>query len=163
MHIGILFSNMTIFIGADHRGFELKNKVIEYLQEKNIRVQDLGNYEYDPEDDNPDYAQKVAEAVLQNPEDFLGIVICGSGVGVSIAANRFKGIRCALGFNEEQITHARQNDHINALALPSEYVDFETTKKFIDTFITTQPALKKKYIRRAKKMDEEKNTVYAER
>jgi len=68
---------MTIFIGADHRGFELKNKLVEYLQNKNIRVEDLGNYEHDPEDDYPDFAQKVAQAVLQNPDNFLGIVICG--------------------------------------------------------------------------------------
>lgn len=112
---------MTIFIGADHRGFELKNKLIEYLQEKNIRVEDLGNYQYEPLDDNPDFAKKVAQAVLQNPHEFLGILICGSGVGVSITANRFKGIRCVLGFNENQVRHARENDHVNTLALPSEY------------------------------------------
>ena len=57
---------MTIFIGADHRGFELKNKLIEYIQEKNIRVEDLGAFENNPEDDYPDFAQKVAKAVLQN-------------------------------------------------------------------------------------------------
>jgi ribose 5-phosphate isomerase B len=61
---------MTIFIGADHRGFELKNKLIEYLQEKNIRVEDLGNYQHDPLDDYPDFAQKVSQAVLQKPKDF---------------------------------------------------------------------------------------------
>lgn len=144
---------MTIFIGADHRGFELKNKLIEYLQEKNIRVQDLGNYQYEPLDDAVDYAQKVAEAVQQNLTEFFGIVICGSGVAVSMAANRAKGIRCVLGFDEAQIQHARENDHVNVLSIPSEYADFERAKKFIDIFLSTKPKLEEKYIRRSKKLD----------
>lgn len=145
---------MTIFIGADHRGFELKNKLVEYLQQKNIRVEDMGNYEYDAEDDNPDFAQKVAEAVLQNPESFRGIVICGSGVGVTIAANRFKGIRCVLGFDKQQVQHSRENDHTNVLALPSEYLTEDQAKEFINTFLATEPVMKDKYLRRAKKLDE---------
>lgn len=145
---------MTIFFGCDHRGFELKNKLIEYLQDKNIRVQDMGNYEYDPVDDNPDFAKKVATAVQQNLEEFLGIVICGSGVGVCITANRFTNIRAVLGFDPGQVQHARENDHVNVLALPSEYVDFEKAKLLVDTFISSQPKLEEKYLRRAKKMDE---------
>ena len=95
---------MTIFIAADHRGFELKNKIIEYLHEKNTRIEDLGNYQYDPQDDYPDFARKVAQAVLQNTKEFFGIVICGSGVGVSIVANRFPGIRCAIGFKKNRLS-----------------------------------------------------------
>jgi ribose 5-phosphate isomerase B len=116
---------MTIFIGADHRGFNLKNQIIEYLHEKDIRIEDLGAYDYDPNDDYPDFAKKVAQAVIQNRENHLGIVVCGSGVGVAIAANRFQGIRAALGFEENQVAHARENDHINVLALPADYLDFE--------------------------------------
>lgn len=144
---------MHIFIGADHRGFELKNKLVEYLQEKNIRVEDMGNYQYDPLDDNPDFGQKVAQGVLQNPEENRGIAICGSGIGMSIATNRFKGIRCCLGFNEEQVKHGRENDHINVLAIPSDYIDFETAKKFIDIFLNTNINPNEKYVRRAKKLD----------
>jgi len=145
---------MTIFIGADHRGFELKNKIIEYLQEKNIRVEDMGNMEYDPADDYPDPAQKVAQAVLQNPQDFLGIVICGSGVGVSIAANRYRGVRAGLGFDLDQVKHMRKNDQVNVLSLPSDYVDLDKAKQFIDIFLATDPATDEKYLRRSKKLDE---------
>lgn len=145
---------MTIFIGADHRGFELKNKIIEYLQEKDIRIEDMGNYQYDPLDDFPDFAKKVAQAVLQNPENYLGIVICGSGVGVAIMANRFKGIRCGIGFEADQVKHIRENDHINVLALPSDYVDFEKTKELIDVFLSSNPKTEEKYLRRIKKLDE---------
>jgi len=145
---------MNIFIGADHRGFELKNKLMEYLQEKNIRIEDMGNYQLDPNDDSPDFARKVAEAVLQNPQEYLGIVVCGSGIGVSIMANRFKGIRCALTFEVSQAQHGRENDHINVIAIPSEYLDFEKAKKIIDVFLSSSPKNEEKYLRRTKKFDE---------
>lgn len=145
---------MTIFIGADHNGFELKNKLMEYLQEKNIRVEDMGNYEHDPEDDYPVYAKKVAEAVLQNPQEFRGIVICGSGIGVSIAVNRYRGIRCGICLSAEAAKHGRQNDHINVVSLASEYTSFEDAKEIVDTFISTNEIQKDKYIRRAKQLDE---------
>ncbi|PIV09865.1 ribose-5-phosphate isomerase [Candidatus Roizmanbacteria bacterium CG02_land_8_20_14_3_00_36_15] len=145
---------MTIFIAADHRGFELKNALIEYLHEKNIRIEDLGNYQYEAEDDYPDYAKKVAQAVLQNPTEFLGIVISGSGVGVAITVNRSKGIRCGLGFEAGQLKHTRENDHINVLALAADYLDPETAKKLVDVFIEAKPRQEQKYLRRIKKLDE---------
>ena len=144
---------MPIFIAADHRGMELKNKLIDHLHEKNIRVEDLGAYEYDPEDDYPDFAQKVTQAVLQNPDDFLGIIICGSGVGMAIAANRHQGIRCGLGFNEQQVRHARENDHINVLSLASDFTNFEAAVKLIEAFIFSKPKKDEKYLRRIKKLD----------
>lgn len=145
---------MAIFVGADHRGFELKNKLIEYLQEKNIRVIDMGNFEYDPVDDYPDYARKVADAVKKNPGDSVGILICGSGVGVTIAANRYSGVRCCLGFDVGQIKHARENDHVNILSIASDYFDFEQAKSFTDIFLNSEPKIEEKYIRRLKKLDE---------
>ena len=144
---------MTIFIGADHRGFELKNKLVEYLQDQNIRVEDLGAYSLEPLDDNPDYAKKVAEAILQKPNEFLGILICGTGVGVAITANRSKGIRCGVGFDITQVKHIRENDIINILALPADYVDFEKAKELVDTFIKSTPKNEEKYLRRMRKMD----------
>lgn len=146
---------MTIFIGADHRGFELKNKLIEYIQEKNIRVEDLGAFENKPEDDYPDFAQKVAKAVLQNPKEFLGIALCGSGNGIAVSANRFKGIYCGLAFDEAQVKHMRENDHINMLALPSDYIDFEKARRLVDIFLTTKSIQQEKYLRRLKKIDQE--------
>jgi len=144
---------MTIFIGTDHGGFDLKNRLIEYLQNKNIRVVDIGNYQYDPLDDYPDFAKKLAEAVLQKPEESLGIVICKSGVGVCVTTNRYKGIRCALGFDEGQVKHARENDHINVLALAAEFSDFDKATKLIEVFLLAQPKMEEKYIRRIKKLD----------
>lgn len=146
---------MTIFIGADHRGFELKDKMEEYLREKNIRVEDVGNYQLEPEDDFPDFAKKVAQAVLQNPENNLGIVICGSGAGVGIVCNRFKGIRCGTAVNVEEVKHVRANDHINVLAIGSDYVDFEQAKTMVDVFLETPLSKEPKYLRRIKKIDDQ--------
>lgn len=147
---------MTIFIAADHRGFGLKNKLFGWLKSQGYAVVDCGNTTYDPGDDYPDYSSAVANNLLATASvanGALGIVICGSGVGVSIAANRFEGVRCALGFNVEQIKHARENDHINVLALPSDYISFATAKRFIKTFLATKPITKEKYLRRIKKLD----------
>ena len=144
---------MTIFIGADHRGYQLKDTIITYVQDKNIRIEDMGNYEYDPHDDFPDFAQKVAEAVLQNPTDYLGIVICGSGAGVSIAVNRYKGIYSVVGVSSQQVADSRRDDHINVLALASNYTHEDDAKKMIDTFLTTKPDHAEKYLRRLGKIE----------
>ncbi|KKQ23985.1 MAG: Ribose 5-phosphate isomerase B [Candidatus Roizmanbacteria bacterium GW2011_GWC2_37_13] len=145
---------MTIFIGADHRGFELKNLILEYLHEKNIRIEDLGAYEQDPLDDAVDFGQKVAQAVLQNPDNHLGILICGSGCAVIIAANRLKGIRAGVALNESQTSHIRENDHVNVLSLASDYTDHETAKKIVDAFLAASPKMDEKYLRRIKKLDQ---------
>ena len=144
---------MTIFIGADHRGYQLKDKLITYIQDKNIRIEDMGNYIYDPDDDFPDYAQKVAQAVLQNPKEHLGIVICGSGAGVCIAANRFKGIYSIVGMNPQHVIDSRRDDHINVLALAANYTTEEDAQKMIDVYLETHPVHKEKYTRRLKKVD----------
>jgi len=145
---------MKLFIGADHRGFELKNKIVEYLQQENIRVEDMGPYSYEANDDYVDFSKKVAEAVLQNVNENRGIVLCGSGIGVAMAANRFKGIRCALALNDDQVKHGREHDHINMIAIPAEYMNFEMIKKCIELFLSTGTNNDPKYLRRNAKLDE---------
>lgn len=145
---------MRLFIAADHRGFELKDKLVDYLHEKEYRVEDLGAYEYDSQDDYPDFAKKVATAVLQDVENSRGIVICGSGVGADIVVNRHKKLRCGLGFNQEQIKHAREADNINVLSLPADYLDFDEAVILVDTFLETRALNEEKYLRRIKKIDE---------
>ncbi len=150
---------MTIFIVADHRGFELKNIIIDYLQSKDIRIIDLGAFDFDPNDDYPDYAQKLAQTITQNPADSLGIAICGSGVGMTIALNRFKNIRCGLGFNKDQVKHIKENDHINVLALPADFLKngesgYQEAKDLVDIFLQTNPKKEDRYLRRIKKIDQ---------
>jgi ribose 5-phosphate isomerase B len=145
---------MTIFIGADHRGYELKNQIMEYLHEKNIRIEDLGAYEHEPLDDAADFGKKVAQAVLQNLDNHLGIVVCGSGCAVSIAANRSKEIRCGVAMNVSQAQHIRENDAANVLALASDYTNYEEAIRIVDAFLAAAPKTEEKYMRRLKKLDE---------
>src|SRR3990167_2156290 len=106
---------MKIYLGADHRGFQLKEELKQFL-ETNYDVEDCGAFEKIESDDYTDFAIKVAEKVSSN-EGSRGIVICGSGVGVDITANKFPKIRCGLGINREQIKAARNDDDVNVLAL----------------------------------------------
>jgi ribose 5-phosphate isomerase B len=147
---------MPIFIAADHRGFELKNKLIDWLKSERYQVIDCGNTIYDQEDDYPDFAFRAAKSFLKvanKKSSSLGILICGSGIGVSIAANRLKGIRCGLCFDVEQTIHAKENDHINFLALAADYLDWEKTKKIVKAFLETKEKKKGKYLRRIKKLE----------
>jgi ribose 5-phosphate isomerase B len=143
---------MTVFIGADHGGLQLKNDLIDYLHEKNIRVEDLGAYELDPLDDYSEIAKKVAQAVLQNPEH-MGVVICRSGAGVDITANRFKGIRSVLGFDEHQVQKAREDDFVNVLSLAAEFISVEKAHLLVDSFLNSTPKTDEKYKRRLEIID----------
>ncbi len=144
---------MKIYIGADHRGFELKNKLAEWLKEQGNEVEDCGNTVLDPLDDYVDFANTVALAVIADAKS-LGIVICGSGVGVCVSANRHRGIICALSFDAHQASHARANDHANMISLPSNYVTLEKAKEIVAAFLQVTPKTNEKYLRRAKKLDE---------
>lgn len=143
---------MTIFIGADHRGFELKEKIKQWLKEQGHDVTDCGNNNYDPEDDYVEFAEQVAKKIAQSEPTF-GILLCGSGIGMSIVANRYKGVRCGLGFNIEQVKHGRENDHINCLSIASDYVDFEKGKEMIGVLLHSAPKREEKYLRRVEKID----------
>lgn len=145
---------MTIFMGADHRGFELKNKLMEYLQEKDIRVEDMGNYSYDAVDNFPEFGKKVATAVAQKPDEFFGIAVCGSGIGMSVAANRIKGVRAGLCDSIKQVEHGRANDHMNVLCLAADYLTFDEAQSLVDSFIKTPMKQDEKYIKRAQMLDE---------
>lgn len=149
---------MTIYIGADHRGFELKNELKPWLEELEVTVVDLGPEEFDPDDDYPDVAIVVAEATASATEG-LGILICGSGVGVNVAANKVRGIRAAQGWSVDQVEHAKQYDHINVLSLASDYFELDQAKEFISVFLDAPKLTEEKYLRRVTKISEyeEKN------
>ncbi|MDO8610419.1 MAG: RpiB/LacA/LacB family sugar-phosphate isomerase, partial [bacterium] len=100
----------------------------------------------------PDYAKKLAESILQNPNS-CGIGICRSGDGMSIAANRYKGIRCSLGISEAQVIHTKEDNNINILALGADFTDFDLSVKLVKAFLNTQPNTEEKYLRRINKLD----------
>ncbi len=142
----------TIYIGSDHRGFDLKQHIIQFLKTKGIEIIDIGNTVYDEHDDYPDYATEVARAVASN-SDSLGILVCGTGVGVSIVANKIHGIRSAVLSAIETVAIARAHNHINVLAL-SANLEIEQIPDIVETFIDTEPSLEERHIRRLAKITE---------
>jgi ribose 5-phosphate isomerase B len=144
---------MKIFIGADHRGFELKEKLKGYLASLGYEVVDCGNTKLDPLDDFPDYAFAVADNVAEKKES-LGIVICGSAGGVTIAANKVKTIRCAEGIKPEDVSHNRLHNNINVLALASDFLSFAEASRLAQIFITTIFVPEERFIRRIGKISQ---------
>jgi len=142
-----------IYLGADHRGFHLKEKIKLWLQQWGFPFEDLGNHRLDLKDDYPDFAAQVARKVSQHEQEAVGVVICGSGVGVDIVANKFAKIRCGLGFSAQQIKSARQDDDINMLALPADFLSHKKAKKILKMFLKTEFDDQKDHRRRIKKID----------
>ncbi|MBM3209458.1 RpiB/LacA/LacB family sugar-phosphate isomerase [Candidatus Shapirobacteria bacterium] len=140
-----------IYLGSDHRGYQLKEKIKEWLTGWGYEYEDLGNERYEPEDDYPEFATKVAKGVLRELGD-LGILICGSGIGISIVANRFAGVRCGLGFSEEQIRRGRKEDDINCLALPADFVNDDEARQIVRAFLETKFLGEEKYKRRIREI-----------
>lgn len=144
----------TIFIAADHRGFEKKEALFPLLNEchENVHAEDLGPEGYDPNDDYNDAAVAVARAVLATANSF-GVLICGSAHGVTMQANRFKGIRAVNVDSVESAQHARTNDYANVICLSADYLDLETMENLVKTFCHTAPTISENYQRRAEKLD----------
>lgn len=144
---------MKIFLGADHNGFELKKQIHACLIGKGYEVVDKGDLEFKKEDDFPMYAARVANEVLAN-KDSLGILICGSGQGVCMGANRFKGIRAALAWNEESAYEARHDDDSNVLCLPARQLTFDEAEEVVDTWLKTDFAGAARFQRRNAQLDQ---------
>lgn len=126
---------MKIATGSDHAGFKLKEKVKKHLQEKGIEVKDYGTNSEDSVD-YPDFAHPVANAVENKEVDF-GIIMCGSGNGINMAANKHKGIRAALSWNAEIAKLARQHNDANILTLPGRFIEEAEALKAVDVFLET--------------------------
>lgn len=142
-----------IFLGADHRGYNLKEDIKKFLAESGQSFEDLGNFKLDPNDDYTDFAKLVAEKVSQNPQSDKGILICGSGVGVDITANKFHGVRSALADDIETAKQSREHDDTNVLSLPADEVNLELAKKIVRVWLETHFSNGEKYQRRIDKME----------
>ncbi len=142
-----------IYLGADHRGFELKERLKKRLEDEGFEIRDLGNDHLDPQDDYVDFAHKVADSVVQDPAN-KGVVLCGSGVGVDIVANKVNGVRSALVQEEALAIQARRDDDANIVALPADILDEEQAFRIVKAFLTTDFSGKERYKRRLDKLDE---------
>lgn len=140
-----------IYLGADHAGFKLKEEIKQYLDQKKIKYKDMGT---DGEEsvDASDYAVKVAKKVRQNKKD-RGILVCGSGIMMSMAANKIKGARAALCWNTTITKQAREHNNANILAISGRESKPRDWKKMIDVFLKTKFLAKARYVARVKKLD----------
>ena len=143
---------MNIIIGSDHGGFEHKKEMIEYLKGLNYEVEDVGPYSYEPKDDYPVYAKKVCKRVLEETGS-LGVLMCGTGIGMSIVANKIKGIRCAKIDNEEEAKLAKLHNNANVMAVSSKKSD-EEINKLMYYFINTPFSNEERHINRINKIEE---------
>ncbi len=124
-----------IYIASDHGGFKLKGKIISFLEKKKYSIEDLGPFKYKKDDDYPDYVIPLAKKVAKTNSQ--GIVICRNGQGVCIAVNKVKGIRGVTGFSVKEAKTTRLDDDANVLSIPADYVNEETAKRIILTWLKT--------------------------
>ena len=145
---------MNIFIGADHNGFEMKTKLIAELQKAGHTVHDEGDRELQPDDDYPQFAERVVRAMrAAGDKDVYGILICGSGQGMCIAANRFKGVRASLIWNTHEAQAARNDDDANVLCLPARSISIDEAIKVAEVWLRTPFAGAVRFRRRISELD----------
>lgn len=150
---------MRIFIAADHRGVEVKKILKEYLIKNGLEIDEIGldNAELD---DYPDFAFKLSNLVASN-KDSLGILICGNGVGMSIAANKVKGIRCVRATSVDDAFKGKNHNGANVLAIGAD-LNIDLLKEITDTFILTKSASEERYLKRINKIINYENGAYNE-
>lgn len=142
-----------IYIGADHRGFKLKEYLKKRLEEEKIPFVDKGNVVLESQDDYVDYAKAVGEEVVKDPLH-KGVLVCGSGAGVDMVANKIEGVRCALVQDSLRAKQAREHEDANVIALPADILHPEEAYEVVKTFFETPFSGDERHIRRLKKMAE---------
>lgn len=152
---------MKLYIGADHRGFSLKEGLKPWLVSLGHDLVDCGNRVHDGADDYPDFSFAVADAVSKGKPPSvpgalppsMGIVLCGSGVGVTIAANKVPGARCSTGISAAEVARGRADDDLNILAISADYTTDDQAKEMIAAFLTTPFLGDERHTRRLQKIE----------
>lgn len=146
---------MKIYIGADHNGFALKNSLVSYLKANGYDVSDQGDTSLNPTDDYPEFAARVVTAMrASDDKNPRGILLCGSGQGICIAANRFKGIRASVCNDAEEVVSGRNDDDTNVLCLPARLLRTGEAERLVELWLHTAFAGAARFKRRIKALDE---------
>ena len=143
---------MKVFLGTDHAGFELKEHIKKYLQDKKYEVEDCGALALDKDDDYPDFIGPAAKGVVENPGS-MAIVFGKSGAGEAMAANKIKGARAVLCFEPENVVLAREHNDANVLSLGSGFTDPKKAEELVQLFIDTKFSKESRHERRIEKMN----------
>jgi RpiB/LacA/LacB family sugar-phosphate isomerase len=144
---------MKIAIGSDHAGFELKERVKEFLKEKGYEYDDLGAEILDPQDDYPEYGRKVGEAVVSGEYE-RGIIVCGTGIGIAMAANKVPGVRAAPCNNTELARISREHNDSNVLALSGRMLEERNALDIVSVWLETPFSGAERHVRRIKQLRE---------
>lgn len=142
---------MKIYIASDHGGYRQKTEIIRFLKTKGHEITDLGNANYDPDDDYPDFILPLAQKVAFDTGSF-GIVIGRSGNGEAITANKVRGIRAAVCVNEVMAKKAREDNNANILALGADYISMPQAEKIVQVFLETPFSTEERHVRRVEKI-----------
>lgn len=147
---------MKIFLGSDHNGFHLKEKVFAYLSKNGFDVEDVGDQVLDKDDDFPEFASMAAIKIIGSEDDDpRAILLCGGGQGMAMAANRFRGIRASVVWDEHEAKMTRNDNDSNVLSLPARIVeDDDVWEKIVHTWLTTPFANAERFKRRNRQIDE---------
>lgn len=143
--------SLKIYLGADHAGFELKEKLKKYFDKAGINYEDIGG-KGEKNDDYPDFAFKVARKVAGNGNNLRGILICGTGTGMVVAANKIKGIRAAVGYDSYSVKMGRQHNNINILCLRGRKFSDKKNLRFIRIWLNESFSGKERHRRRIRKI-----------
>ncbi|MEI7759096.1 MAG: RpiB/LacA/LacB family sugar-phosphate isomerase [bacterium] len=145
---------MKIFLGSDHNGYQLRTKINKLLISNGYDVVDEGDKSPDPKDDFPVFASKVVRDMLASDENEpMGILICGSGQGMAMAANRFRGIRASVVWDLEEARSSRNDDDSNVLCLPARLIDENHALNIVETWLKTPFAGATRFNRRINELD----------
>lgn len=141
-----------LFLAADHAGFELKEKIKAYLSKHQIPFKDMGAFEFDKDDDYPDFAYAAAKGVSEDPNHNSAILICGSGAGMSITANKVKAVYCAQVWQKDLARSAREHNNVNAIALAARYISEEEAILSVAEFLKANGKTEGRHKRRFRKI-----------
>ena len=140
-----------LYLATDHRGFKLKEELKSFLKESGYDSEDVGALEYQENDDYVDFSKTACEKIVQNVDN-KGIFICGSGHGMNIVANKYKGIRAVLGFNKAVAVQSREHENANVLVLASDWLTLANAKDIVRAWLETPFSIEERHNRRLQKI-----------
>ncbi len=148
---------MKIYIGTDHAGFELKEELKKFLEDSGYEVEDKGAYEFSATDDYPDFVFPVAKAVAEDTENRRGIILCGTGIGNGILANKVKGIRAGVVYDEYSAKMSREHNDANVMTLGARTLTVDKAKKLVKIWLEMPFSNEEKHKRRIEKIKKLEN------
>lgn len=143
-----------IYLAADHRGFQLKEALKKHLSERGFEAEDLGAFGYDKDDDYVDFAAAASDEIVQNPTEHKGIFVCGSGIGMEVVADKYRGIHAALGMNPEIAKQSREHGNTNVLVLGADYLTEDQAREIVSVWLSTPFSGEERHRRRLRKIEE---------